>query len=130
MAGLRTRVAKKRPIIRPVAAMSTRRLKASAQSRKTKSPIAPNLRPGFLTPIRPKNKSKERIRRGKGIVMEIQYNGRVPWMSMVIQASRAQWLNNYHVCQTSVNVTSRLYMSLCETFGPLLDDATVGLLYC
>ena len=50
---------------------------------------------------------------------------------VVIQASRAQRLNNYPVClcQTSVNVTSRLYMSLCETF-PLLDDATVGLLYC
>jgi len=48
-------------------------------------------------------------------------------MSVVIQASRAQY---YPVCQTSVNVTSRLYMSLCETFGPLMDDVTAGLLYC
>ena len=63
--------------------------------------------------------------------MEIQYNGRVPWMSVVIQASRAQWLNSYPVCQTSVNVIDRLYTSLCETFpDPLTDDATAGLLYC
>ena len=45
--------------------MSTRGLKASAQSRKTKSPIAPNLRPGFLTnPPKEQEQGKNKERQG------------------------------------------------------------------
>lgn len=105
-------------------------LKASAQSRKTKSPAAPNLHPGFLTnPPKEQKQGKNKERQGDCHGNTVQRAGAMD--VVVIQAGRAQRLNNYPVClcQRSVNVTSRLYMSLCETF-PLLDDATVGLLCC
>lgn len=45
--------------------MATRGPKASAQSRKTKSPIAPNLRPGFSTnPPNEQEQGKNKERQG------------------------------------------------------------------